>query len=172
MQQQREIACLQQACTHLLHPRHVLEALAQRLLSLLARCDVVETIDGSGDVSACVLQRSDIHDDGNPRAVWPLDDHFGVTHLGQRAGHHFGHGTLFVRHVGAVRTEQLERATKALVRISHDRFAAPQFHGAAIEFLNDTSGIAGIDRHGTEIEQRSIAFFIPAHTIAVAAWAQ
>ena len=66
LQQQREIACLQQACTHLLHPRDVLEALAQRLLSLLARGDVVETIDGSGDGAAFVLERPDIHDNGNP----------------------------------------------------------------------------------------------------------
>ena len=66
MQQQREIACLQQTCAHLLHPCDVLEALAQRLLGLLARGDVVETIDGAGDGSAFVRERSDIHDNGNP----------------------------------------------------------------------------------------------------------
>ena len=125
VQQQRKIACLQQARTHLLHPRDVLEALAQGLLSLLARCDVVETIDGSGDVAAFVLERPDIHDDGNPRAVWPLDEHLSVTRLSQRAGDHFGHGTLFVRHVRAVRTEQLERATEALVRISQRPVRSP-----------------------------------------------
>ena len=105
VEQQPEIACLQQACTHLLHPRHVLEALAQQLLGLLVRCDVVETVDGAGDVAAVVLQRSDIHDDGHARAVRPLDDHFAVARLRQGAGYHFSHRTLFVRHVRAVGTE-------------------------------------------------------------------
>src|SRR5687767_2138824 len=125
VQQHRKIAAPQQARAHLLHPRHVLEALVQRLLSVLARGDVVETVDRSGDLTACVLERPDIDDDGNPRAVWPLDEHLAVTRLSQRAGDHFGHGTLFVRHVGAVRTEQFERAAEALVRISQDRLAAP-----------------------------------------------
>ena len=103
----------------------------------------------------------------NPRAVRPLDEHFRVGSLRQRAGHHFGHGTLVVRHVRAVRTEQLEGATEALVRISRGRFAAPQFHRATIEFLNDAGGIAGVDRDRAEIEQRAIAFFIPAQPAAI-----
>ena len=52
VQQQRKIAALQKACTHLLHARHLFQALAQLLLSLLTRRDVVEAIDGSGDLAA------------------------------------------------------------------------------------------------------------------------
>ena len=92
MQQQRKITGLEQSRTELLHPCDVLEALAQLLLSVLARCDVVETVDGSGDVSASVLQRSNIDDDGNRRAVGPLDDDLAVTQLRQGAGHDFGMG--------------------------------------------------------------------------------
>ena len=137
-----------------MHPRHVLEALAQRLLGLLTRCDVVEAIDGSGDISAFVLKRPDIHDDGNPRAIWPLDEHFAVTRLRPACRQSLppsGHSSCGMSR--AVRTEQLEGATEALVRISQDRFAAPQFHRATIEFLksNDASGIAGIDRDRAKI---------------------
>ena len=78
------------------------------------------------------VDASDIHEDGNPRAVRPLDDHLAITHLREGAGHHFSHRTLFVWHVRAVGTEQPERAAKALVGISRDRFAAPQLHGARL----------------------------------------
>jgi len=126
-----------------------------------ARRDVVETVDGADDLAGLIRQWPDIDDDGDPRAVWPLDVHFGVGSLRQCAGHHFGHGTLIVRHKSAVRTEQLERATKALVRVSRHRFAAPQFRRAPIELLNHTGGVAGIDRDGTELKYGSIALFIP-----------
>ena len=46
-----------------------------------------------------------------------------------------------------------------------ERLAAPQLHRATIEFLNDSSGIAGIDGHRPQIEQRPIALFIPTHTV-------
>jgi hypothetical protein len=81
---------------------------AQRLFGFLTCGDVVEAVDGSHDIPACVLQRTDIHDDGNPRAVGPLDEHFGVTGLRERAGDYFGHGTLLVRHETAVRSRRFE----------------------------------------------------------------
>ena len=92
-------------------------ALAQRFLRLLALGDVVKAIDCSRDFSSFVLQRTDIHDDGNPRAVGPLDEHFRVTRGRYFARDHLGHGTLLVGHKTAVRTEQFERATKPLVGI-------------------------------------------------------
>src|SRR5665213_2639095 len=88
------------------------------LFSQLALGDVVSTTDCSGDLTALVLQRTDSHDPGNPRAVGPFDEHFGVTRLRYFAAQHLGHGTLLVRHKAAVWTEQFDRAAELLVGIS------------------------------------------------------
>jgi hypothetical protein len=64
-----------------------------------------------------------------------------------------------VRHESAVRTEQLERATKPLVGISQRWLTPPQFRGATVEFLNHTRSRTRIDGHGTQVEQGAIPFF-------------
>ena len=62
-------------------------------------------------------------------------------------------------HKTAVRPEHLERAAKPLVGIPQRWLAAPQFGGAAVEGVNPTRGINGVDRYGTQVEQGAIAFF-------------
>lgn len=91
---------------------------AQRVFHLLASGDVIEAIDGSHDVAGFVLQWTDIHDDGDPRAIGPFDEHFRVARFRQGASDDFGHRTLLVRHETTVRTEQFERPAKALVGIA------------------------------------------------------
>ena len=67
-----------------------------------------------------------------------------------------------MRHECAVGTVQLERAAKSLVGIPEHWLTAPQFRRAPVEFLDDSSGVAGIDGDGTQVEQGPIALFIPA----------
>src|SRR5665213_2656043 len=49
--------------------------------------------------------------------------------------------------------------SKPLVIIPQRWLAPPQFGGAAVEILDHTRGIAGIDGHGTHLEQGAIALF-------------
>ena len=80
-------------------------------------------------------------------------------HLRDFAAQDLGHGTLVVGHDAAVRPEHLERAAKPLVGIPQRRLAAPQMRGVTVEFLNHARDIAGINGHGTQVEQGAIAFF-------------
>lgn len=129
--------------------------------------DVIKAIDRAGDLSVRAFQRADIHDHGNARTVGPFDEHFRITHLQDFSAHHLGHGTLLMRHETAVRTEQPERATKPLVGIAQCRFAAPQFRGDAIEFLNHTRGIDGIDGDRTQVEQDAVTFLALAQRFVI-----
>jgi hypothetical protein len=98
--------------------------------------DVVKAIDCSNDFSPIILQRTNIDDDSDLRAVRPLDEHFTVINFGYFPHDHLGHGTLFVGHETAVRLEHFERAAKPLVRISQRWFASPQFGGVTVEVQN------------------------------------
>ena len=110
-------------------------------LRLLALGDVVKAIDCSGDFSPVVLQRTDIDEDGDMRAVGPLDEHFPVMDCGYFARDHLGHGTLVVGHKTAVRPEHFERAAKPLVSIPQCWLASPQLGGVAVEVPNHARGI-------------------------------
>ena len=79
--------------------------LEQCLFRLFARGDVVKATDCRRDFSELVLHWTNIDDDGDPRAVRPLDEHFRVAHLGCFATHDIGHEALLVRHKTAIRTE-------------------------------------------------------------------
>src|SRR5471032_1414487 len=127
-------------------------------LDLLALGDVEEAVDRSRGFAALILDRPDVHQDDDPRAVGPFDLHFGVADFRHSPVEHLGHRTELVRHETVVRTEHLEGAAKFLVGIAQRGLAAPQFGGAAVEILDRARDVAGIDGHGPQLEQGAIAF--------------
>ena len=94
-------------------------------LRLLAIGDVDKAIDCSREFSALVLDRTDIHEDGNARAVGPLDEHFRVTRLRYFACQYLGHWALCVGQKTSVQTEQLERTTKPFIGVPWRRLTIP-----------------------------------------------
>lgn len=55
-------------------------------------------VPGRSTVLTCmnILQRPDIHDDRDARAVGTLDEHLHVLYVCKSAAHHVGHRTLLV----------------------------------------------------------------------------
>ena len=125
---------------------------------MLALGDVVEAIDRSRNISVSFFN-------GRIFTITVTREPSGrsmstsASCAPRYSAHHFGHRALLVRHETAIRAEQLKGAAKPLVGIPSCRCAAPQFRGDAIEFLNHTGGINGIDRDGAQVEQDAVALF-------------
>jgi hypothetical protein len=125
------------------HPNPIISARIGRL-ETAARRAFVEAVDCSDDVALFVLDRRDMHDRPDVRAIRPLHAAFHAADWNARP-QHFGHRCLCAGNEVAVEIE-LVRSAKQFVFIAKAGRPAPQFGRAGVEPEDAALCITGVDR--------------------------